>query len=124
MIHKLKHCYYKVLTTINLVILSASSQAGEYTPKLNDQGPPTFNSVTDNVMGPIEIVRHLFNAASVILGFYLILAAVQGYLKHRKSPHEAPLSNVIVGVILGSIFMVLPFTYELAKAGNEQLGIW
>ena len=120
----IKKYYYQTFALVLLSIIALSAKAGEYHPTFKNEESTTFGAFTDNVMEPIEIVRHLFNAASIILGLFLMINAIQNYFKHKKSPHEATLSSVIIGFILGIVFMLLPFTYELAKAGNQQLGLW
>ena len=116
---------YRLTAIILLSSLSLCAQAKEYMPSLGrGDGPPTLGTISANALEPIDMLRHLFNAASIILGIYLIISAIENYFKHRQSPHEASLSTVIIGFILGLIFLALPFTYQLAKAGNQQLGLW
>lgn len=94
----------------------------EFTPALDQNKPVSVSSMSDNLMQPIEIVRHLCNAASILLGIYMIVSAVQNYFKHRRSPHEASLTTVILGLILGLIFLLLPLTYQIATQGEPLLG--
>lgn len=112
----------KIILTVFLMITQLTAWADEYEPVFGSNQPASVSSMSDNLMEPITMVRHLCNAASILLGIYMIIAAIQNYFKHRRTPHEASLTTVILGFIMGIIFLLLPLTYQIAVRGEALLG--
>lgn len=82
----------------------------------------TLGGMANDAMGPIEILRHLFNAASVIVGASFLISAWFRYLRHRRNPQESPLGTVLVFAILGVALIAMPFLYQLSHQAAIQSG--
>lgn len=82
----------------------------------------TLGGMADDAMGPISILRHLFNAASVVVGLFFLMSAWLRYLRHRKNPMESPLGTVLVFAVLGLALIAMPFLYQLSHQAAVSSG--
>ena len=79
----------------------------------------SLGGISENVLGPINILRHLFNIASIVLGIFLLLSAFNRYVRYRQNPQESPLSTVITWALLGVLLIVIPIAYHLSQEATE-----
>lgn len=65
--------------------------------------------VSENLMGPTEIITKLVVIACYIVGVGLIIFALAQYKQHRQSPKLVPLTTPILLLILGVLAIVIPY---------------
>lgn len=69
----------------------------------------SVGSISEEMMGPTEILTKLTVVASYIVGVGLIVFAIAQYKQHRRSPKLVPLTTPILMLILGVICVVIPY---------------
>ncbi len=90
---------------------------------LADHHAISLGGLANAAMGPVSILRYLFNAASVMVGVFFFIASWQRYLKHRRNPQETPLSTVVVFFILAIALVTLPFLHQLTMLASAYAGV-
>ena len=71
-------------TRIKLIILSLASILSVVAYAQGDG----IGLVADSLLGPLSMLREMMNAASILIGIYLLASAFMRYLRHRKNPQE------------------------------------
>lgn len=74
-------------------------------------------AVAENLMEPVTIVSNFMGSASLILGVMCLFAAFIRYRQFRVNPLATPISVVIMLIIFGVAFLLLPFVYKLTQSG-------
>lgn len=83
----------------------------------------SIEDVTDNLMGPTEIITKLTVVASYIVGVGLVIFSIAQYREHRKSPKLVPLTTPIMLLILGTCALLIPYVSVISGesfSANEQ----
>lgn len=70
--------------------------------------------------GPLTSLLSVVNGVCYLVGAGLILVGIAKFFTYRRNPHAAPLSSVIVYILLGIICLLLPMTLGLM---NVPIGI-
>ncbi len=78
---------------------------------------PGIGEIAENMLEPINIVSDFVGSASLIVGICALLAAFLKYMQHRVNPLVAPMSTIVVLVIIGIVLICLPFVYLLTEHG-------
>lgn len=73
----------------------------------------SLGSIAENLLEPVSILADFVNGASLIIGVCLLFASFFRYMRHRVNPLAAPISTVVVLLILGIVLLFLPLAYEL-----------
>jgi hypothetical protein len=69
----------------------------------------SLKDVSQNLMGPTEVLTKLFILACYLIGAALIFASFAQYKIHRQSPKLVPLTTPIWLFLLGLILVLLPY---------------
>lgn len=76
-----------------------------------------FGQIADNLMEPISILAGFIGSASIIVGVTSIFAAIIKYSQYRINPLVAPMSTIILLIVIGVLLICLPLTYKLTESG-------
>jgi len=93
-----------------------------YSGYSNAQQAAGIGLVAGNMLAPIDMLRQMMNAASIILGLYMLTAAITRYFRFRQNPQESPISTVIMWGILGIVLIVIPLLHHFAVVAAVQTG--
>ena len=74
----------------------------------------TLGTVSNDLLGPVNAARYVFNAAAFIVGAFLVIGSFNKYLKHRQNPQEAPIGGVIIWFVLGLAMLAIPVLHYLS----------
>jgi hypothetical protein len=77
----------------------------------------SFGDLANDLLGPVTVLSDFVGTASWIVGFSCLFASLFRYLQYRVNPLAAPISTVIVLLVLGILLLCLPFTYLLTGTG-------
>ncbi len=77
----------------------------------------SFGDLANDMLGPVTVLSDFVGTASWIIGFSCLFASLFRYLQYRVNPLAAPISTVIVLLVLGILLLCLPFTYLLTGTG-------
>jgi hypothetical protein len=73
--------------------------------------------VADNLMEPVSILANFIGSMSIVIGISCLLAGFLKYMQHRVNPLVAPISTVVVLVIMGIVLLCIPLAYKLTEGG-------
>ncbi|MHB1948264.1 MAG: hypothetical protein ACYCQI_09150 [Gammaproteobacteria bacterium] len=73
--------------------------------------------VASNILEPVLIVSDFVCSASIIIGVSSLFGAFLKYMQHRVNPLAAPMSTVVVMLVVGIVLVALPFVYLLTENG-------
>ena len=76
-----------------------------------------IGKMAENILLPINIVSDFLCTASIIVGCCALFGAAMKYLQYRVNPLIAPLSTIIILLIVGVMLLCLPFVYKLTENG-------
>lgn len=63
------------------------------------------------IIHPVGILNNFIGSAAIIVGAACLFAAFFRYMQHRVNPVIAPISTVILFLVLGLLLLALPFLY-------------
>lgn len=78
------------------------------------------NSIGDiayQLVEPVSIVSDFIGTSSLIIGIMCVFASFLRYLQYRVNPLVAPMSTVIILLVLGLVLIGLPFIYKVLGYG-------
>ena len=81
-----------------------------------------LGNVAGDLLGPLGLLRHLFNIASLILGVVMLISGFSRYLRYRKNPQESPLSTVLLWFFLGLVLIAIPLLHYAAIIAAQKTG--
>jgi hypothetical protein len=73
--------------------------------------------VATNLMEPVSILANFIGSMSIVVGISCLFASVLKYMQHRVNPLVAPISTVIMLLVMGIILLCLPWAYKLTEGG-------
>ena len=79
--------------------------------------PPGIGGVATNMLEPVYVVSGFISTASIIIGGTCLFGAFLKYMQYRVNPLAAPMSTVLVLLIIGIILVCLPLVYKLTESG-------
>lgn len=79
--------------------------------------PTGWGEVASNLMEPVTIVSNFVGTASFVVGVTCIFGAFLRYTQHRKNPLVAPMSTIVLLLVIGIVLIFLPFVYLLTDSG-------
>lgn len=82
----------------------------------------SLGSISQATLGPLHFLRYMFNAASVLVGVFMVMTSVARFMRYRQNPQETSLSYVIVLFILGLSLAIAPLLYDLSTAASIHTG--
>lgn len=74
---------------------------------------PSFGEFATQLSEPVGILGDFMSTGSIVLGIMSFFAAFLRYLQYRVNPLSSPLSTVVTLIILGILFICLPFLHLL-----------
>lgn len=94
---------YKKLTLITILLcltMTAYAEVGD------------LGSMATSLSAPINAVRYFFVAGSYIIGAGFLVATWFRYLRYRRNPQEAPMSSVLILLVIAIVLLILPYSYQ------------
>jgi len=73
--------------------------------------------VAENLLEPVTILTDFVGTASIVIGVCSLFAAFLRYMQHRTNPMVAPMSTIVLLLVLGIVLVCLPFIYLLTESG-------
>jgi hypothetical protein len=101
----------RIVFIFTLLILPALSWA-VYKPHGVGAG-----KVAENLMEPVSILANFIGSMSIVVGISCLFACFLKYMQHRVNPLVAPISTVIMLLIMGIVLLCLPWAYKLTEGG-------
>ncbi len=99
-----------------LLCCFVTAQAAQIGPKGQSLG-----QVSQSLLDPLSGIKKMMAAISVIAGIAFLMGAVIQYMDHRKNPIQVTISKPIVYLILGIIFIAIPYATEISESAKVFL---
>lgn len=106
---------------VSILLLTLSGLMCAYSP--GSSQPQGIGLMATSMLEPINMLRQLMNAASIIVGIYLLISAFTRYLRFRQNPQESPIGTVFFWAILGVILIAIPLAYHFAMMAAAHTGM-
>lgn len=71
--------------------------------------------IAENILQPVNIVSDFICTASMIVGICSLFGAFLKYMQHRVNPLVAPMSTIVILLVIGIVLTCLPFVYLLTE---------
>jgi hypothetical protein len=101
----------RIVFILTLLMLSAQCWASH---QLHGVGA---GKVADNLMEPVSILANFIGSMSIVVGISCLFACFLKYMQHRVNPLVAPISTVVMLLVMGIILLCLPLAYKLTEGG-------
>lgn len=96
--------------------VSSSAYSSNYIEHpVNPQKEGLGEMAGDLVSGPMELVRDMMSDICYIIGFSLLVIGLFQYRRYRHNPQEVPIGTPLTTLIVGTVLILLPFTYNLVQ---------
>jgi len=102
-----------------LCVLTVFVFHSAYAARSTQQGIGDYAS---QILHPVGILNNFIGSAAIIVGVGCLFAAFFRYMQHRVNPLAAPISTVILFLILGLLLLALPFIYLFVGGVPFSLG--
>lgn len=79
--------------------------------------PAGVGLVAGNLIEPVSILSNFVGSGSIIIGMTALFGSLLKYMQHRVNPLVAPISTVILLLVIGIILVCLPLAYKLTSSG-------
>ncbi len=76
-----------------------------------------FGDVANNLMEPVSVVSQFVSTGAIIIGMCCLFGSFLRYLQYRINPLAAPISSVLILLVIGIVLVLLPWTYKLTQSG-------